>query len=77
MIAKTILTDVRVLAVDQTFKQDKDTKTVIGKTATLELTPAQAQSSRRGGKCRARCRCRCARWPIATPRWPANLPGGR
>lgn len=42
--AKTILADVRVLAVDQTFKQDKDTKTVIGKTATLELTPAEAQS---------------------------------
>ena len=44
VVAKTILTDVRVLAVDQTFKQDKDTKTVIGKTATLELSPAQAQS---------------------------------
>jgi pilus assembly protein CpaB len=42
--AKTILKDVRVLAVDQTFKQEKDTKTVIGKTATLELTPSQAQS---------------------------------
>ena len=41
--ARTILEDVRVLAVDQTFKQDKDTKTVIGKTATLELTPAQAE----------------------------------
>jgi pilus assembly protein CpaB len=44
VVAKTILSDVRVLAVDQTFKQDKDTKTVIGKTATLELTPGQAQS---------------------------------
>jgi pilus assembly protein CpaB len=41
--ARTILGNVRVLAVDQTFKQDKDTKTVIGKTATLELTPAQAE----------------------------------
>ncbi len=39
----TILTDVRVLAVDQTFKQDKDTKTVIGKTATLEVAPDQAE----------------------------------
>lgn len=39
----TILSDVRVLAVDQTFKQDKDTKTVIGKTATLEMTPDQAE----------------------------------
>jgi pilus assembly protein CpaB len=39
----TILQNVRVLAVDQTFKQDKDTKTVIAKTATLELTPLQAE----------------------------------
>ena len=36
--------NVRVLAVDQTFKQDKDQKTVLGKTATLELTPAQARA---------------------------------
>lgn len=41
--ASTILANVRVLAVDQTFKQDKDTKTVIGRTATLELTPGQAE----------------------------------
>lgn len=41
--SNTILTDVRVLAVDQTFKQEKDAKTVIGKTATLELSPAQAE----------------------------------
>jgi pilus assembly protein CpaB len=41
---KTILGDVRVLAVDQVFKEEKDTKTVVGKTATLELTPAQAEN---------------------------------
>jgi pilus assembly protein CpaB len=41
--SNTILTDVRVLAVDQTFKQEKDAKTVIGKTATLELSPGQAE----------------------------------
>jgi pilus assembly protein CpaB len=41
--SNTILTDVRVLAVDQTFKQEKDAKTVIGKTATLELSPRQAE----------------------------------
>ncbi len=39
----TILTDVRVLAVDQTFGQKKDEKAVVGKTATLELTPGQAE----------------------------------
>ena len=36
-----VLSDIRVLAMDQTFKQDKDTKTVLAKTATLEVTPAQ------------------------------------
>ena len=40
---KTILTNVRVLAVDQTFTEDKNTKTVVGKTATMELTPSQAE----------------------------------
>jgi pilus assembly protein CpaB len=40
---KTILQNVRVLAVDQTYKEDKDTRTVVGKTATLEVTPAQAE----------------------------------
>ena len=41
--AHTILSNVRVLAVDQTYKQDKDTKTVIAKSATLELTPPPAE----------------------------------
>jgi pilus assembly protein CpaB len=40
--AKAILRNVRVLAIDQTFKEDKDQKTVTGKSATLELSPAQA-----------------------------------
>jgi pilus assembly protein CpaB len=40
---KTILSNVRVLAVDQTFTEDKNTKAVVGKTATLELTPSQAE----------------------------------
>jgi pilus assembly protein CpaB len=43
VVAQTILSDVRVLAVDQTYKQDKDTKTVIAKSATLEVTPLQAE----------------------------------
>ena len=41
-VSRTILSDVRVLAVDQTFAQEKDTKTVVGKTATVEVTPEQA-----------------------------------
>ena len=39
----TILSDVRVLAVDQTAHQGKDQETVVGKTATLELTLKQAE----------------------------------
>jgi pilus assembly protein CpaB len=43
IVSSIILKNVRVLAVDQTFKQEKDTKTVVGKTATLELGPVQAE----------------------------------
>jgi pilus assembly protein CpaB len=39
--AKSVVTNLRVLAVDQTYRQDKDTRTVIGKTATVEVTPDQ------------------------------------
>ncbi len=39
----TILEAVRVLAVDQTPKQEKDQKSILGKTATLELTPDEAE----------------------------------
>jgi pilus assembly protein CpaB len=39
----TILKAVRVLAVDQTPKQEKDQKSILGKTATLELTPEEAE----------------------------------
>jgi pilus assembly protein CpaB len=39
----TILSAVRVLAMDQVYKEEKDQKTVLAKSATLELTPAQAE----------------------------------
>ncbi len=42
--AVTILRDVRVLAVDQTSNEEGDSKAIIGKTATLELTARQAES---------------------------------
>ncbi len=42
--ARTFMRGVRVLAVDQVFKEEKDQKTVLAKTATLELTPAQAET---------------------------------
>ncbi|MGQ0741218.1 MAG: Flp pilus assembly protein CpaB [Alphaproteobacteria bacterium] len=40
---ETVLRDVRVLAIDQTYKDEKDKQTVIGDTATLELTPEQSE----------------------------------
>jgi len=40
----TILTNVRVLAVDQTIGEKDGQKVVVGKTATLELKPEQAES---------------------------------
>lgn len=43
-LSETVLSNVRVLAVDQTFKQDeKGEQVVVGKTATLELELSQAE----------------------------------
>ncbi len=43
-ISERVLGNVKVLAVDQTFKQTKDgEQVVVGKTATLELEPKQAE----------------------------------
>jgi pilus assembly protein CpaB len=43
-ITETILTNVRVLAIDQTIQEDEEGKRVkVGETATLELTPEQAE----------------------------------
>jgi pilus assembly protein CpaB len=39
----TILRDVRVLAIDQAAQPEKDQKTVVGKTATLELSQEQSE----------------------------------
>jgi pilus assembly protein CpaB len=42
-ITETILNNVRVLAIDQTIEEKDGEKVVVGQTATLELTPQQAQ----------------------------------
>jgi pilus assembly protein CpaB len=42
--AETIINNARVLAIDQTVEDKNGQKVVIGKTATLELTPRQAES---------------------------------
>jgi pilus assembly protein CpaB len=41
--SETILTNVRVLAIDQTVEEKNGQRVVVGKTATLELTPPQAE----------------------------------
>lgn len=40
----TVLRNVRVLAIDQVVEERNGEKTIVGRTATLELTPAQAES---------------------------------
>ena len=42
-ISETIFTNIRILAIDQTLGEKDGQKVVIGKTATLELTPRQAE----------------------------------
>jgi pilus assembly protein CpaB len=41
--ARVVLTNILVMAMDQTFKQDRDQKVVLAKTATLELTAEQSR----------------------------------
>ncbi len=41
MISRAILSNIRVLAVDQTISQKADGTSVVGKTATLEADPQQ------------------------------------
>ena len=41
--AETIMSNVRVLAIDQRFNEKEGAQVAIGKTATLELTPAQSE----------------------------------
>ena len=43
-IAQTILSDVKVLAIDQQIAEKNGQKVVVGKTATLELTPKQVET---------------------------------
>jgi len=44
LISETVLSDVRVLAIDQTIDEKNGQKVVVGKTATLELTGSQAET---------------------------------
>jgi pilus assembly protein CpaB len=42
--SETVLTNIRVLAIDQNVEEKNGQKVVVGKTATLELSPAQAET---------------------------------
>ena len=42
-VSRTVLTNVRILAIDQSFKEKGSDGVAVGKTATLELTPPQAE----------------------------------
>jgi pilus assembly protein CpaB len=42
--SETILTNVRVLAIDQTVEEKDGQRVVVGKTATIELSPRQAET---------------------------------
>jgi len=42
--SETILTNVRVLAIDQTVEEKNGQRVVVGKTATIELSPRQAET---------------------------------
>lgn len=43
-VAETILSDVRVLAIDQTVQEKDGQRVVVGRTATLELSPRQVET---------------------------------
>jgi len=43
VVAETLLSDVRVLAIDQNVEEKNGQRVVVGKTATLELLPRQAE----------------------------------
>jgi pilus assembly protein CpaB len=44
VVADTIVRNVRVLALDQTTTAEKDAKTIVASTATLEVSPAEAEA---------------------------------
>ena len=44
LLSETILTNVRVLAIDQTVEEKDGQRVVVGKTATVELSPRQAET---------------------------------
>jgi pilus assembly protein CpaB len=44
IVAETVLSDIRVLAIDQTVQEKDGQRVVVGRTATLELSPRQVET---------------------------------
>ncbi len=44
IVTETLLPNIRVLAIDQTIQEKEGEKVVVGRTATLELTPTQVET---------------------------------
>jgi pilus assembly protein CpaB len=73
-LTETVLSNVRVLAIDQQIQEKEDgSKSVVGTTATLELTPDQTKVSPSPSRWRSACRWRCAPSPTRRSRIPARL----
>ena len=66
-VSETILPNIRVLAIGQNIQERNGEKVVTGETATLELTPGQAEIDHRW-----RRRSASSRWPCAASRTPTR-----
>ena len=42
-VSQTLLTNIRVMAIDQTIEEQNGNRVVVGKTATLELSPSEVE----------------------------------
>ena len=77
VVSEIILTNIRVLAIDQAPKEKDGQNSVVGKTVTLELKPSRRLPSPRRVR-PARCRWRCAALPTSTRStsgWTTGLVG--
>ena len=75
--SETILKNVRVLAIDQMVEEKNGQRVVVGKTATLELNPSQAETlalSKQLGTCPSRCAASST--PMRRPPMPTTAAAG-
>ena len=65
-VSRTILTNIKVLAIDQTVDEEEGEAVVVGKTATLELDAGAGRARHRRARRPEPSRWRCAAWPTPT-----------